>query len=66
MKIVIAHPKTSFIEVTRQVLQSQYADAIVRSAAALSELVEMIESETFDIVLIDSDLGRKRGCFYQY
>jgi len=58
MKIVIAHPKTSFIEVTRQVLQSQYADAIVRSAAALSELVEMIESETFDIVLIDSDLGR--------
>ena len=56
MKIVIAHPKTSFIEVTRQVLQSQYADAIVRSAAALSELVEMIE--TFDIVLIDSDLGR--------
>ena len=59
MKIVIAHPKISFIEATKQVLLSQYKDAVVRSAETLSELVETIESDSFDIVLVDGDLGKK-------
>jgi PAS domain S-box-containing protein len=59
MKIVIAHPNTSFIEATKQVVLSQYADSVVRGAKTLSELVETIESDAFDIVLVDSDLGKK-------
>ena len=56
MKIVIAHPNASFIEATKQVVHSQYADSVVRGAETLSELVETIESDAFDIVLVDSDL----------
>jgi len=57
MNIVIAHPKRSFIEATTQMLQGQQSGYKVTGVNSLTDLVEKISLDSFQVALVDSDLA---------
>lgn len=58
MKILLAHPKTSFIQATTQMLLAQNADYKIVAAHSLSEVVEKISQESFQLCLVDGDVAQ--------
>jgi len=57
MKIIIAHPKSSFIEAITQMLSEMDNNYTIVSATTLATFVEKIASSSFDIAILDSDLA---------
>ncbi len=58
MNIVVAHPKSSFVEATSEMLQGQGSNYNIVGAHTLTELVEKLSLDSYDVALIDGDLGK--------
>ncbi len=55
MNILLAHPKTSFVQATTQMLLAQNADYKIVAALSLSEMVEKISHMPYHLCLVDGD-----------
>ena len=61
MTILIAHTKSAFIEATTQMLLARHANYNIVGVQSLSELIEKISLDSFDLCFIDADLGRNNS-----
>lgn len=61
MNIVVAHPKSSFVEATTEMLQGHDSNYKIVGAHTLAELVEKISLDSYDVALIDGDLGQRNS-----
>jgi PAS domain S-box-containing protein len=61
MDILLAHPKTSFIQATTQMLRAQNPDYKIVAALSLSELVERIAQKSFQLCVVDWDIAQNNS-----
>mgnify|MGYP006286555825 FL=1 len=57
MKILIAHPNAAYVQAMKQMLLSNDRDFSVGAALTLSELVEQVSFNQYDLILVDSELA---------
>ena len=57
MKIIVGHPNTSYVQATKQMLQAQDFTNEIQGAVSLSELVDSVSTNSYDIILVDSELA---------
>ncbi len=57
MKIIVGHPNTSYVQATKQMLQAQDFTYEIQGAVSLSELVDYVSNNSYDIILVDTELA---------
>ncbi len=58
MKVLIAHPNASYLEVTKHMLRAQGGEFDLEGVTSVDECLNRLSRENYDVLLIDSDLAR--------